>query len=254
MKRLLYALLLLAGTVFADEAMITKVIQLNYQSADKIVTLVQPILAPGEVISGNGQTLVVKVKPDTLTEIRDILHKLDQPPVTFQITVFQGDPNWLSTQDDNTISISTNSNQNQQRYQSVQVMNGESAFISTGQDQPVISNIGFGWWSAGVSYQRKVVQTGVIVEPVLQGQKVRLSVRRIREQDSQVSNQAFDQQKVMTTVMAPLNEWVSLGTAQGKPAADSETEEIQVGYSFTQNATLYVKVTIVGKKSSGINK
>lgn len=255
MKRWLIGLLFLVTNAFAQPPMITKVIELHYQNAERIVQLIQPILQDGEQISGSGQTLIVKVSPATLTQLRAVLHKLDQPPVTFEITVFQGDPDWLSTENDNTISISTSSQRTQQRRQSVQVMNGESAFVSTGQDQPVISSVGVGFWNTGISYDRRLVQNGLLVEPVLQGQRVKLTVRRVREQDSQVSNQQFDEQQVDTTVMVPLNQWVSLASAQGgAPVNDSNTITIHAGDQFVQNSTLYIKVTIVGKTSSNRTK
>ncbi|WED42424.1 secretin N-terminal domain-containing protein [Legionella cardiaca] len=236
------------------QPLMTKVIELHYQNADTVIQLLQPLLQDGEQITGTGQTLIVKVSPQTLTQLRTILQKIDQPPVTFEITVFQGDPDWLSTQNDNTIVISTSSQQNQQRRQSIQVMNGESAFVSTGQDQPVISSVGIGWWGPGVSYDRRLVQNGLLVEPVLQGQKVKLTVRRVREQDSRASNQAFDQQQVVTTVLVPLNQWVSLASPQGDAPADSTTEVIRAGDQFSQNSTLYIKVRIIKKESSGIQK
>ncbi|CEK11687.1 type II/III secretion system protein [Legionella hackeliae] len=244
MRKWLLCLFFIATNALALPLM-TKVIQLNYQNADTVIQLVQPLLQDGEQITGNGQTLVVKVTPQTLTQLRVLLNKIDQPPVTFEITIFQGDPDWLSTQNSNTIVISTSSQQNQQRRQSVQVMNGQSAFISTGQDQPVISSVGIGWWGPGISYDRRLVQDGLLVEPTLQGQKVKLTVRRIREQDSRVSNQQFDQQQVMTTVMVPLNKWVSLSSPQGDAPADSNTEVIRAGDQFQQNSTLYIKVSIV---------
>ena len=230
--------------------MITKVIQLNYQQAATIIHLVQPLLADGEQITGSGQTIVVKVMPNTLTQLRVILQKVDQPPVTFQVSIYQGDPNWLNDQNNSDFTISTNSQRQQQRSQSVTVMNGESAFISTGQDQPVISNVGIGWWSAGVSYQRQVVQSGVLVEPTLQGQKVKLSVRRVRQQNNDTNNQSVDMQQVMTTVMVPLNQWVSLGSAQNAQQANDTTQVVSVGNNFTNSATLYIKVSIVGGSNS----
>ncbi|KTC85212.1 type II/III secretion system protein [Legionella brunensis] len=253
MKKWLLGLFFLATNVFAQPLM-TKVIQLHYQNADTVIQLVQPLLQDGEQITGTGQTLIVKVSPKTLTQLRTILQKIDQPPVTFEITVFQGDPDWLSTQNDNTTVISTSSQQNQQRRQSVQVMNGESAFVSTGQDQPVISSVGIGWWGPGITYDRRMVQNGLLVEPVLQGQKVKLTVRRIREEDSRVSNQQFNDQQVVTTVMVPLNQWVSLASPQGDAPADSDTQVIRAGDQFSQNSTLYIKVNIVKKETSGIQK
>lgn len=254
MKKWILCLFFIVTNALALPPLMTKVIQLNYQNADTVIQLVQPLLKEGEQITGTGQTLVVKVTPQTLTQLRVLLQKIDQPPVTFEITVFQGDPDWLSTQNDNTIVISTSSQQNQQRRQSVQVMNGESAFISTGQDQPVISSVGIGWWGPGITYDRRLVQNGLLVEPMLQGQKVKLTVRRVREQDSRVSNQQFDEQNVMTTVLIPLNQWVSLASPQGDAPADSSTEVIRAGDQFSQNSTLYIKVNVVKKATSGIPK
>lgn len=231
---------------FADSDLITKVISLNYQNADKIIQLVQPILQNGEQITGSGQTLIVKVSPDTLTQLRVILHKLDVPPVSFQITIHQGDINWLNNQDDNSISISTNGANTEPQNQSVTVMNGESAFVSTGQDQPVLSSAGIGFWQSGVSYDRRLVQNGLLVAPELQGQQVKLSLRRVRQQDSQASNQSFDQQQVMTTIMVPLNQWVPLASAQnGEPMSNSNSQVISAGNQYSQNSTLFVKVNVI---------
>lgn len=249
MKKTIFLFFMLISVAFADSN-IAKVIQLHYQQAQTIIKLAQPLLQNGEKISGSGQTLVVNVSPATLTKLRALIHQLDQPPVTFQISIFQGDPDWLNQQDDTSWSISTNSQQQQQRSQSVQVMNGESAFISTGQDQPMITNIGFGWFSGGVNYQRQMVQNGLVVVPELQGQQVKLSVKRIRQQNNQVNNQTIDQQQVDTTVMVPLNKWVTLGSAQGSPQADDNTEVIRAGNQFTQNSTLYVKVTVTNNAGS----
>lgn len=246
MKKLVLGLLLLVSNVFADQ-LITKVIELHYQNADTVIQMVQPLLQNGEQITGNGQTLIVKVSPETLTQLRTILQKIDQPPVTFEITVFQGNPDWLKSQNSDTTVISTSTQTTRQNRQSVQVMNGQSAFVSTGQDQPVISSAGAGWWSPGVTFDRRLVQNGLLVEPVLQGQKVKLTVRRIREQDTAASNQAFNQQQVVTTVLVPLDQWVSLASAEGNAPVDSSTQIIQVGNQFTQNSTLYIKVHIVQK-------
>lgn len=252
MKNWIFILCLMANSLFAA-TMITKVIELHYQNAPAIIALIKPLLQQGEQVTGSGQTLIVKVSPETMTQLRAVLHELDKPPVTFQITVFQGDPNWLARQNSNSIVISTPSPNNQQRRQSVTVMNGESAFVSTGQDQPVVSAVGVGFWT-GVSYDRRLVQNGLLIAPILQGQKVKLSIKRIREQDSNISDQQFNEQKVITTVMVPLNQWVSLASAEGNAPADANTMVISTGNQFSQNSTLYIKVTVVGKVSSGINK
>lgn len=252
MKKWYLLFSLVVGSVFA-EPMITKVIELHYQNAAEVIPLIKPLLKEGEQVTGTRQTLIVKVSPDTLTTLRAVLHKLDTPPVVFEITVFQGDPDWLSTQDSDTITISTPSQINQRRRQSITVMNGESAFVSTGENQPVIRSVGLGLWT-GVSFDRRLVQSGLLIEPILQGNKVKILIKRVREQTSNMNNQVFHEQKVETTMLVPLDQWVALASAQGSAPAEPGTEVIRAGTPFAQNSTLYIKVKILSKKSSGINK
>ncbi|TRG14565.1 type II/III secretion system protein, partial [Salmonella enterica subsp. enterica serovar Agona] len=81
-KRWLLVILLISGSAFSQQ-MITKVIELNYLQADKVIQLIQPLLQTDEKVSGSGQTLIVNVSPQTLTQIRNVLHKIDVPPVVF---------------------------------------------------------------------------------------------------------------------------------------------------------------------------
>ncbi|KTC99122.1 type II/III secretion system protein [Legionella erythra] len=242
MKKWYLLLSLVVASVFA-EPRITKVIDLHYQDAAQVIQLIQPLLKEGDKVTGSGQTLIVNVSPDTLTALRAVLHKLDTPPVVFEITIFQGDSDWLSTQDGHTETISTPSQINQRRRQSITVMNGESAFVSTGESQPVIRSVGLGLWT-GVSFDRRLVQNGLLIEPILQGNQVKIIIKRVREQTSNMSNQVFHEQKVETTMLIPLDHWVALASAQGSAPAEPGTEVIRAGTPFAQNSTLYIKVNI----------
>ncbi|KTD56489.1 secretin N-terminal domain-containing protein [Legionella shakespearei] len=249
----LMGLLLVTSNAFAQD-MITKVIQLNYVPASKVIQLIQPMMNSGERISGTGQTLVVNVSPDTLTMIRDVLHKIDVPPVTFNISVFQGDPNWLSSQNNNDVIYSTNPQWQVQRSQSVRVLSGESAFVSTAQQIPIVSAVGVGFFT-GVDYQQHNIENGILILPVLQGSQVKLSVKRVRQQQNVAGGQQFDNQQINTTVMAPLNKWVSLGSAEGaQNNTSSSSTSFTAGRPFSQNSTLYIKVSVVNAVPSGQSK
>jgi type II secretory pathway component GspD/PulD (secretin) len=254
MNRWLIVLLFLAGNAFSQTP-ITKMIQLNYVQADKVVQLLRPLIDSdeGEKISGSGQTLIVVVNPPTLTKIREILHQLDVPPVTFNISIYQGDPNWLSQQNSNDVVYSTNPQSQVQRSQSVKVMSGESAFVSTGEEVPTVSSVGVGFFT-GVSYQQHNIQNGLLVQPVMQGSQVKLSVKRVREQENAAGGQQFDNQQVNTTIMAPLNKWVPLGSAEGSQNTDSSSTSYTAGRPFSQNSTLYIKISIVNAMPSGSSK
>lgn len=249
MKKWAMIFFFISFSVFADSALISKVIQLQYVDADKVISLVQPLLQEGEAVSGSGQTLVVKVQPDTLTQIRNLLHKIDTPPVTFEVSIYQGPADWLQN-DQSTVSYSTSmSETNMQKSQSVKVMNGESAFVSTDSEAPIVSSVGVGFWT-GVNYQQHPIKKGLLVEPTLQGQQVKLKVRRIREDQNQLQGtQQFDSQQTDTTLMVPMNQWVLLSSAEG--AVDPDNNNNSVSYStgnqYSQSSTLYVKVNVVGR-------
>ncbi|QDQ39807.1 type II/III secretion system protein [Legionella geestiana] len=240
--------LLLTGTAFAeDEGNISKVISLQYQDASVIIPLVKPLLQPGDKISGSGQTLVVNVSPQTLTSLRAVLHQVDVPPVTFEIAIHQDTPQWLS-QVSNTVVYGSNSQQIQLNNQSVRVMNGQSAFVSTSQNVPVIQSAGIGWWT-GVDYARMNVQNGVFLLPKLQGQQVQLQVRRARDEQQPANQQQFTNQNVDTTLMVPLDTWYSLGSAEGSNSANptGNAAVYSAGAQYGDNSTLYVRIHIVGQ-------
>ena len=251
-KQWWFVLLFVTANVFAQATM-TKVIELNYLKADKVIQLVQPLMQPGEKISGSGQTLIVNVSQKTLTQLRDVLHKIDVPPVTFNIAIYQGDPNWLSAQNNNSVVYSTTPRSEVVRSQSVKVMNGESAFISTDQEMPIVTDVGAGLFT-GISYQQHHIENGLLVQPVLQGSQVKLSVKRIREQQNAAGGQQFDNQQVDTTIMAPLNKWVPLGSAEGAHDQDNSSTSYTAGRQFSQNSTLYIKVTVVNALPSGAGR
>lgn len=248
MKKIGFLILLfLTQLVFADD-LITKVINLNYRSANEVVALLKPLLKTGEEITGSGQTLIVKVSPDTLTQLRSVLHSIDVPPVTFNVTIFQGPADWLSAQNEDTETISTASKSNQESTQAVNVMSGESAFVSMGEEVPVVTSVGAGFWSgAGVNYQQHQTQRGLLVQPSLAGNQVKLMVKRIRSQEnSQMQNsQHFEDQNIATTLMVPLNKWVALGSAENAISGNSNDTSYSVGNRFAQSATLYIKVSAV---------
>lgn len=250
MRRLvLIGLFFCLSNVFSQQTTMTKVISLQYIPAAEVIKLVQPVLHPGESLSGSGQTLVVNVSPQTLTQIRTILHQIDVPPVTFNISIYQGDPQWLSAQNDNSVTYSTQSQAQMLQNQSVTVLSGSSALVTLDQEVPIVSSVGVGFFT-GISYQQHQIKNGILVHPVLRGSQVELSVKRLREQMNPAGGQQFDNQKMDTTLMVPLNKWVSLGTPLGAQQTDNSSRSFSAGNTFAQQATLYIKVSLVGQPNA----
>lgn len=241
MKRWIICLFFIATSVVA-QPLISKVIQLHYLSANEVLQLIQPLIKKDEQASGAGQTLVLKVSPETLTDIRSVLQKIDLPPVTFNVTVYQGPANWLQQQ--NTVVYSTNSSMQTPPSQSVSVVNGQTALVSMDNQIPIVRAVGV--FFPGVLYEQYPVQTGLLVRPVLRGSQVELTVSRIRQQQNIPASQQFATQQIDTTVMAPINKWMSLGTTNGMAITDDNSTVYSTQSSFRRNSTLYIKVSIIG--------
>lgn len=240
-KWMLGLFLLLATPVWA-QPLISKVIELNYLPANQVIELIQPLIKNGEQISGLGQTIVLKVSPQTLTDIRNLIHKIDIAPVTFKITIHQGEADWLKKQG-KAVVYSSRSLHKSPINQSVQVMNGQTALVSSEEQIPIIQAAGFGFYT-GVIYQQQPVQTGLLIRPIAQGTQVQLTLRRIRQEEQNTRYQQFSEQRIDTTIMAPLNQWISLGAANGMDEEDQSTV-YSTSRPFIKNATLYIKITII---------
>jgi hypothetical protein len=246
-----FCLLLMSHFAMASDYLV-KVIDLNYKTVEQVIPLIKPMLDSGASISGQDKTMIVKTTPENLTQIRYILHKIDKPPVSFSISIKQASNQ--ATHLGSVVEYNTLSQDYQLRNQRVKVMNGQAAFINTQKEVPVISEVGFGWFS-GVAYQRRAVQDGFWVEPNLTGNKVKLTIYRLRERIDRFDRQQFNSQTIKTTMMVPLGKWVSLGSTQSQAVSNGNNAYVlQTGDRFTQTATLYIKVDLLTPKRHGPTK
>lgn len=243
--------LFLIGSVFAQttpqpasQPLLARVIDLHYVKAETLIPQLTIFLQPGERVGGTGNSLLLSVSPETLTQIRPIIHKLDSPPVVFNISIQQGDPDSLNEQNTSEVVYSVSSRNQSSNAQSVSVMSGKSAYISMGSDRPVISSVS-GGWEPGISYQQKEEKQGFYIRPVLQGSQVKINIQRTRDQANPVNDQASQNQTVETTTMIPLNKWVKLGaTGQGSANSQPSSTTYSAGNSYTNETTLYIRISV----------
>ena len=94
---------------------------------------------------------------------------------------------------------------------SVQVIEGNSALISSGSDVPIVTSVAAGagrrpWAGATTSYRN--VSSGFLVTPRVNGTQVVLD---IEQQDERVANGSIQTQRLTTQVSGPLGEWIRMG-------------------------------------------
>lgn len=241
---------------------VLEVIELNYRDADQVIPMLKPLLAPGGTISGMQNRIIVRTTPQNLAELRKVLNVVDAMPRKLLISVRQqSTASGTGSEAEVSGSIGndrarvtvpgTGSNQGEivvirrgddhvrgrvlqsqsaatdSSVQTLQVLEGNEAFIQIGQSVPIRS--------------RSVVQTpqgaqisesveyrdagaGFYVRPRVSGNQVTLSISTRRDNVADPNTGTLNVQRVDTVVSGRLGEWLELGgIAQESVERDSGT-------------------------------
>jgi hypothetical protein len=241
------------GLVHAQQTVL-EVIDLHYRSADQIVPMLQPLLAPGGTISALQNRLIVRTTPENLADLRKVLDAVDSRPKRLVISVRQEvTQTGLASEAEVSGSIGTGrarvtvpgsgstrggsveirSGDNVARaqastsqsattdrgVQTVQVLDGNEAFISIGQSIPVrsrsvISTTQGTQISESVAYRD--AESGFRVRPRVNGDRVVLEIHARHDVPARPGSQILNVQGIETVVTGHLGEWIEIGAADQK--------------------------------------
>jgi len=251
MKRILLILVVLLGWALAGHAQQTvlEVIPLKYRNADQIIPMLKPLLAPGGTISGIQNKVIVRTTPENLAELRKVLALVDNAPKRLLISVKQEEagsssldeaeisgsigtdraratvPGTGSTQGGNVQIrrgddvargrvLRSQSAATDRTVQTVQVLEGNEAFIHIGQSVAIPSGsisvtvIGA---QATQSTEYRDVGTGFRVRPRVNGDQVTLEISTQRDSVGDPNAQSFNVQRVDSVISGRLGQWMELG-------------------------------------------
>ena len=234
------ALALFAPQALA-QAMVLEVIPLKYRTAEQVIPIIQPMLAIGGSVSGLQNQLVVRTTLGNLQEIRRILASVDAKPRRLLITVKQdadsdasrsaaevsgsvridgGSAHIGTGPDDDGLRarvIDTRRVRSERNQQTVQVLEGNSAFIRIGQSVPVprqqmMQTVIGGQVVTQVvdNVEYRDVGTGFYVMPRVSGDNVTLDINPQHDTLNRQLPGAIDTQRVATTVSGRLGEWIEI--------------------------------------------
>ena len=236
MKPALFLSCLLLVSVVSASSITT--LQLDNRPAAELIPIIEPMLAPGDVITGQGFTIILRASPQTVEDVKTMLEALDQAATMLQISVFQGSKRSLeamsasgslSVEGDNTnisvgnddtndagnidyrsdsVSVGAAATSIDQRRQDnpvhqVRVAEGNEAFIQTG-DQ-----VAYSGGDDGTVF--KNVTTGFYVLPRVNGDRVILKVRPFKNNRSSEASGVIETQSADTTITGQLGEWLKIG-------------------------------------------
>lgn len=180
-----------------------EVIDLRHRSAEELIPLLQPLLEGRGVVSGQGNTLVLRVPAAELPSLRAAVERLDTPPLRLLVSVRrQARPTGGGLY----------SRRDRITEQSVQVLDGHQAFIGLGEERSRASGSivvtpdgseGLG----GIDWT--VLESGFYVRPRVVGDRVSLAVT---PHERYLDAAGVVQGVVLTTTVAGrLGEWLTLG-------------------------------------------
>ena len=226
-------LLSLSLTCVAAQTVL-EVVPLMNRPANELQPLIAPLLSDTDQIVGRDFNLIIRTTPARLTEIKDLIKKLDTAPANLSIRVVQSRDKTadqlnagvnvnvvvpINRPDQTTGQIGGGIAQNRQHQTSnneqvLRAMDGQPAYIKTGINAPIrfstVYPAGYGQTAIATNTQYIEATTGFAVLPRLRGDEVTLE---ISPWSDQMNNQGvINTQSAQTSIKTKLGQWVEIGS------------------------------------------
>jgi hypothetical protein len=258
----LVAALLWCAAAQAQQTVL-EVITLKYRNADQVIPVLRPLLDPRGTITGTNNRLILRTTPANLAELKQVLDVIDARPRQLMISVRQDadlDRTRRGGQISGSVEIGDNARvsvpgrprpggatvqgggaraqvysseaQRTDRVsQTVQVLEGNAAFIRVGQSVPVRTQqaiVGPGGATTVQSTEFRDVDTGFYVVPRVSGDRVTLEISSANDRVINPATGASSIQRVQTVVTGRLGDWIELG---GTSETRAQDESVILGRS-----------------------
>jgi len=240
----LAAALLFAGGAHGQYAL--EILSLRHRTADQVLPVLRPLVAPGGSISGLNSQLIVRTTPDNLAELKQALAAVDTVARKLLISVRQnadaadtirGAQVLGTAQIGDRVAIrapgrpappgatvqvqgvrarvyDSTTRSSDRITQQVQVMEGGTALIRTGESLPVRTSQVIDTPTGRRTIQStelRDIDTGFYVVPHLAGDRVTLEIHTAADTLQSAATGAVSIQRVQTTVSGRLGEWMEIG-------------------------------------------
>lgn len=277
-KKMIRALSLAAVLLVTPAAVAqttVEVLPLKYRKSEQVIPVLQPLLGRDSSISAFQNQLVIRATPAELAQLKRVLADIDTMPKRLLITVRQdadldrarreaelsgsiGNENARITvpgsgsREGGNVTIRDGDDRLRGRVvdsqrssssstsQTIQVLEGNSAFIRVGESRPVRSRQVVRTVVNGQIVDRVVesteyrdANTGFSVVPRVQGNLVTLDIDPQRETFNDGRRGTINVQRVVTTVSGRLGEWLDLG---GINESLSDNQAVLLGRSSTSSS------------------
>ena len=225
----LLSLLLANSTVLAAGNI--ELLALKHRPAAEIITIIEPLLEPGEAVTGTGYQLILKAPPDRLGTLRALVTQLDSAQKQLRFTLRRASQEEIEQEvaaarieariDESGPSIdisprirSTRRKTRAEDLQTVTGLEGSPVYISTGTDFPVGTLFPYitpGGLAAVPGVEYRQARTGFYARAQVNGNRVRVEIAPRREVLSPQGGGQVDSRSLVTEIQGRLGEWLPLG-------------------------------------------
>lgn len=266
------AMLLLAFTLpftpaVKAEDFVLEVVPLQHRPAEELLPVIKPFVADDGTIQADGARLIIRTHPANLSELRGLIAKLDTALRRLLITVKQlsGD-----TARDGAAAVEgqldgtgahpriaarvwrTDTRDDGDRVQRVQVMEGEQAYIDVGREIP-ITDFTIRQTQSGQQFSQNTryagATTGFYARPRLNGDAVTVEIspyQTTAKENESAAPPVFAAQSLHTTVTGKLGEWLMIGASSPDVEQDNGAAvAYSTGQRGEQDRRILLQVTVM---------
>lgn len=224
----------LAMTIFSGCLMVSaalaqalQIIDLQYRTADEVIPILQPLLESGGALSGSDYKLFVRASSANVAQLRKALAEIDRQPRQLLVSVRRATRQTIEREgaaasvvlgnngsSAAVVATDATSRREGNGIASVQVLEGNAAYIAAGESVPIVTAVAAGggrhrpWVAAATDYRN--LSSGFLVTPRLSGQRVTLDISQQSEQSGTYSGNV-QTQSLKTQVSGQLGAWLQLG-------------------------------------------
>lgn len=243
------------------------VIDLKHRRAEELIPVLQPLLEQGAALSGQDYKLFVRTSSTNLAQLRSAVEQLDKQQRQMLVSVRRSTAQDIQREEasasgtlrtgDGSISVNErprtgsgatvragerNLQTQSSSVSSVLVLEGNAAFISTGNSVPIVTAVAVGGGRrpfVGGVVEHRDLQRGFMVTPRVNGDQVILD---ISQQDERVAGGGIQSQSLNTQVIGRLGTWMQLGGVS-ESSTRTDSGVLSRNYSTGGNElSIWVKV------------
>ena len=258
--------------LFSYQACLAELIfyPLQHKAPNELIGSIKELLQAGETVIAGPNELILRLQPQHVDEIKSLIHRLDQPShrlliyvshqrqLNQQLQGYDGQAHLQAGLHSNTslqghIKIySSRDTENDQNKQSIQVLDGHTAYISTGVNQPSTSiyisqHNAHAHISSNTYYKER--SSGFYLTPRLSKDSVILNISPWSEQTPS-NNGASNFNRATTVIRSRLNTWTELSNVNQWSEQGTSKVLGQTNKTSQNSNSIWIKVVDLDNLSS----